>query len=181
MIHMKTRYTIWLCAAELLLGLSVRSAEPALESHLEPFRPLLEKTWKGQFKDSKPEHPTVDVAHWERALNGTAVRVTHSINDGLYGGEILMFWNDRKQQLEYYYFTTAGFMTTGTVRFEQGKFITHEYVSGSKEGTTEVHGTSELSPDGGFHVKSEYLKNGQWVAGHEVTYREALSAKVIFR
>jgi hypothetical protein len=105
----------------------------------------------------------------------------HSINEGVYGGEILMMWDEQKQQVSYHYFTTAGFMTIGTVRFENGKFITHEKVTGSVEGTTEVRAVNEVGSDGSLHVKSEYLKSGTWVPGHEVTYREDASAKVIFR
>jgi hypothetical protein len=151
-----------------------------LDLHLEPLRPLLEKTWKGAFKNATPEKPTVDVARWERALNGRAVRVLRSINDGIYGGEILVTWDEKKQQVIYHYFTTAGFTTIGTMQLEDGKFITHEVVTGSAEDVTETRGINEIRPDGTFHVKSEYLKNGQWVPGHEVTYREDASAKVVF-
>jgi len=71
----------------LLLTTNLYAAEEAkLESHLEPLRPLLDKTWKGPFKRSTPDKPVVDVMRWERALNGKAVRVLHSVNDGNYGG-----------------------------------------------------------------------------------------------
>jgi hypothetical protein len=53
---------------------------------------LLAKTWKGALKSSEPDklatanlpeaRPVVDVMRWERALNGKAIRVLHSINDG---------------------------------------------------------------------------------------------------
>jgi hypothetical protein len=33
-----------------------------LNPHLEPLRPLVEKTWKGTFNNSNPDKPTVDVA-----------------------------------------------------------------------------------------------------------------------
>jgi len=52
-----------------------------LAKGLEPLRPFL-KTWKGHFKNSTPEKPVYDTAKWERAMNGQAVRVTHSVNDG---------------------------------------------------------------------------------------------------
>ncbi|SPE55802.1 putative secreted protein [Verrucomicrobia bacterium] len=158
-----------------------RADTPALDPHLEKLRPLLEKTWKGSFKDSKPEHPAVDVARWERALNGRAIRILHSFNDGVYGGETLIFWDKSKQSLVYHYFTTASHDTIGTLTVEDGKFITHEVVEGDTSGVSEVKATSELLPDGTFHVKSEYLKNGQWVPGHEVAYREDANAKVVFR
>jgi hypothetical protein len=164
------------------LAALVRAAEqPTLDSHLESLRPLLEKTWKGPFKNSKPDQPMFDVARWERALNGRAVRVLHSVNDGIYGGESLLYWDDQKQEIVTYYFTTAGYITIGTLRVEQGKFVTHETVRGTSDGISEVRGTHEVLPDGALHVKSEYFKNGQWVPGHEIIYREDASAKVVFR
>ena len=39
----------------------------------------------------------------------------------------------------------------------------------------------EILPDGKFHVKAEYLKNGEWTPGHEVTYQEAPGSKVVFK
>ncbi|HKX63568.1 MAG TPA: hypothetical protein VJS65_17050, partial [Verrucomicrobiae bacterium] len=45
------------------------STNATLDPHLEPLRPLLGKTWRGPFKNSKPEKPVVDIMRWERALN----------------------------------------------------------------------------------------------------------------
>jgi hypothetical protein len=166
----------------LCAGLSGLAADkPSLDSHLELLRPLLDKTWKGAFKDSTPDKPTVDVMRWERALNGNAVRVLHSINNGSYGGETIIRWDEKQQAVTYHYFTTAGFMTTGTFIFKDGKVVSHELVTGSANGVTEVRGTSRSQPDGTFHVKSEYLKNGEWVPGHEATYQEDPTTAVVFK
>jgi hypothetical protein len=167
----------------LLSTIAVLAANsPPLEAHLEPLRPLLDKTWKGEFKSSTAEKPIVDVSRWERALNGNAVRMVHSINDGVYGGESLFLWDEQKQTIAYYYFTTAGFRTVGTLTIKDGKFMTSETIQGNADsGITEVRGTCELLPEGGFHVKSEHLKNGQWSPGHEVTYLPAPDAKVNFK
>jgi hypothetical protein len=154
---------------------------PHLDEQLEPFRPLLEKTWRGEFKSSRPDKPLIDVARWERALNGRAVRVLHSINDGDYGGESIIRWDKEKNQLVYHYFTTAGFSTTGTMKFADGKFISHEKVTGSANGVTEVRGTTELRPDGTMLSTAEYLKNGEWSPGREVVYKLAPDAEVKFR
>ena len=70
---------------------------------------------------------------------------------------------------------------TGTMTAKDGKFITHEVVSGSEQGITEVRGTTEIKADGSFQVSTEYLKDGQWVPGREVTYKEEASAKVEFK
>jgi hypothetical protein len=166
----------FVCAAPL-----IAADTPSLDPRLEPLRPFLEKTWKGTFKSSTPEKPVVDVARWERALNGKAVRILHSVNDGTYGGESLVTWDEAKQSVVYHYFTTAGFMTTGTMNFKDGKVSTHEVVKGKANGVTEVRGTSELRADGTLEVKTEHLKNGEWSAGREVVYREDAAARVLFK
>ena len=157
------------------------ASEPPLDSHFEIFRPFLEKTWKGQFKNSTPDKPVVDVARWERALNGRAIRVLHSVNDGIYGGETIFTWDAAKQCLVYHYFTTDGDRTTGTLISKDGKFVTSEVVTGDADGVTEVRATTDFLPDGGYHVKAEYLKKGEWTPGHELTYKEDASAKVVFK
>lgn len=165
-----------------LLALTVARAEDKLHPQLEKFRPLLGKTWRGEFKNSTPEKPVVDISRWERALNGQAVRTLHSINRGDYGGETLIFWSEEKKSLVYHYFTTANFQTTGTMTFEGNKFISVEKVSGQANGVTEVKATGEILPDGaGFVNRSEYLKEGKWVPGHEATYREDPKAEVVFK
>jgi len=154
---------------------------PSLNPHLEPLRPLLGKTWRGPFKNAKPDKPVVDMARWERALNGQAVRLLHSINQGAYGGETIFVWDDKKQAVVFYYFTTAGYMTTGTMEVKGATIITHEEVKGEAGGVSEVRGTSEILPDGKFHVKAEYLKDGKWSLGHEVTYQEDPQGEVVFK
>ena len=152
-----------------------------LAKQLEPLRPFLGKTWKGHFKNSTPEKPNFDISRWERALNGQAVRILHSVNHGKYGGESIVIWHPKNERLEFHYFTTAGFMTHGTMRIEGGKLITREEVVGNDEGITEVEGITELTSDGKMHIKSRYLKKGEWVDGREVTYTETPEAQVIFK
>lgn len=156
-------------------------AQDNLAEPLEPFRPYLGKTWKGRFENQESEKSVYDVSRWERALNGQAVRVLHSVNDGEYGGESIIFWDAEKKGLVFYYFTTAGYFTTGTMTLEENKFVSHEYVKGATDGITEVRSTTEITPDGRMLSKAQYLRNGQWEAGHEVTYVEDASAQVVFK
>lgn len=153
----------------------------ALAEPLQQFAPFIGKTWKGEFKNSTPDKPVFDVARWERALNGKAVRVLHSVNDGAYGGETIITWDAAKKSVVYWYFTTAGFRTEGTMKHEDGKWVGHETVAGNAGGITEVKSTSAVLPDGRLQVKAEYLKDGKWGVGREVDYKEAPDAKVIFK
>lgn len=157
------------------------AGEGKVNPHLQQFKPFIGKTWKGDFVNSTPEKPIVDIAKWELVLNGQAIRVMHSVNNGEYGGETMIVWDAAKEKLVYYYFTTAGFFTTGTFSFDGQKYISHEYVTGNQNGITEVKGIGEILPDGRLHSKSQYYKDGNWSDGHEIYYVEDAGAQVIFK
>jgi hypothetical protein len=152
-----------------------------LSEHLQPFAPYLGKTWKGEFVGSTDEKPLFDVTRMERALNGKAIRILHSMNDGEYGGESIVMWDAKEKCLATWYFTTAGFFTKGTMKFEGDMWVAQESVTGNANGITAVKSTSQVLPDGRLHTKSEYLKDDKWIKGHEVYYREDPQAKVIFK
>lgn len=148
---------------------------------LKFFEPFVGKTFQGEFANSTPEKPMFDVSRWERAMNGRAIRILHSVNDGEYGGETIVMWDSAKKQLRTWYFTTAGFHTEGSFEIDGNRLISREQVTGNQNGITEVKATSELHADGKLSVKSEYLAKGEWVPGHVITYKPAPDAKVIFK
>jgi hypothetical protein len=163
----------------LSLVTPARAAEPS--PHFAPLKPMLGKTWKAALPAAGSEKQKFDVQRWELALNGQAVRILHSIADGEYGGESLIVWDKEKQALVFYYFTTAGFYTTGTVGSEGEAVVTLERVQGDADGTTEVKGVTRVLPDGRMHVKTLYLKKGVWTEGRDWYYSETPGAEVRFR
>ena len=163
------------------LAIPAAAAPAELSPRLAPLRPFLGKTWRGVFPDAKPDKPKVDVSRFEAALNGQAVRNLHSINDGEYGGETVIVWDQQKQALVFYYFTTAGFYTTGTMREQEGALVSHEVVKGEAGGIREVKATFRVQPDGRLHVKTQYLEQGAWVDGRDMYYVEAPGAVVKFK
>lgn len=178
-----SRFPTVFLALGLMLALTARAAESpsTLIPQLEPLRAFIGKTWRGEFKNSTPEKPVVDVARWERALNGRAIRILHSINRGSYGGETVVTWDAARKSIVYRYFTTAGFVTEGTMTVADRRIVSVEKVQGDADGVTEVRATSELLSDGGLSVRSEYLKQGKWVDGHAAVYREDPNAEVVFQ
>lgn len=168
-----------------LLGVVLGSARAEealpLAGPLEPFRPFIGRTWKGTGPGPQPGTSMTDVARWERALNGQAIRTLHSVNDGEYGGESLIFWDRAEKSLVFHYFTTAGFQTRGTMSFDGARCVAHETVTGNESGITEVRSTTEILADGSMQTKSEYLRNGTWVPGHSFLYKEDPAAQVVFR
>jgi hypothetical protein len=175
---MRSSHATTLLAAAVL-ACAPGAAAAGMNEHLAPLAPLLGKTWKGTVSPPGATKPAVDVSRFELALNGQAVRNRHSIDDGAYGGETFIVWEEEKRSLVYYYFTTAGFYTTGTMRAQDGAIVSHEVVKGKAGGITEVKATSRLLPDGRLHVKSRHLKNGQWEDGRETFY--ALDPQAVVR
>jgi hypothetical protein len=163
------------------VALTADSALAGLDKHLADLEPYVGKTFRGEFTDAASGKSSTDVQRWEATLGGKAVRVTHSLNEGQYGGETFIFWDSKAAAVTFYYFTTGGFFTHGTMTFADGVVTAHEKVEGESGGITEVRSRSRVLEDGRLHTKSEYLKDGQWVPGHEITYVEAPEAKVIFK
>lgn len=151
----------------------------SLDSHLSVFEPYL-GTWQADFAVPEGQAPMRDVSRLERALNGTAIRTVHSINDGMYGGESFIFWDKDQKSLIFYYFTTAGFYTQGGIEvLDSGEFVAYEAVTGSDEGITEVKSTSRME-GGKMHITTQYLKNGQWTTPESRSYQRS-TLPVIFK
>ncbi|QDP02891.1 hypothetical protein FNC98_03415 [Thalassotalea sp. PS06] len=132
-----------------------------LHPKLAMFKPYL-GGWQSDMGKNQQGEQMTDVSVWQRALNGNALRTLHSINDGAYGGESLIFWDESEKKVKFYYFTTASFYTSGWMEITgDNEFTAYEDVSGSEQGITQVKSTSELS-ENKITVSTSYLKNGEW-------------------
>ncbi len=142
----------------------VRTGSAAFAPQLAKFESYL-GGWTAEFKVQPGQAPVSDVTLFEKVLNGKALKTTHSINDGVYGGESYIFWNNTSQRLEFHYFTTADFMTTGYLEFiSDNEFVAYEDVTGQSQmsqGITKVKSASKLLGDK-MTVSTSYLKNGEW-------------------
>ena len=65
----------------------------------------------------------IDILSFERALNGNAVKVIHSVNNGEFGGETMIMWNPEKGGLQSWYFTSAGSLTIQNVQIKKSNNI----------------------------------------------------------
>lgn len=167
--------------ALLVCLVSSTSFSAELIPELKKLEPFVGKTYRAEFANSTPEKPVIDVSRWETHLNGKAVRIEHSINDGAYGGETIIFWDSAAKKIRYFYFTTEGFFTEAEVTFEGNTFVSREIVKGNTGGVSEVKAKAWLNEDGTLRVESQYLKEGKWIDGHRATYVPTPDAKVIFK
>ncbi|NHO88172.1 hypothetical protein G8768_14485 [Pseudoteredinibacter isoporae] len=158
----------------LFLGFSAQaSAGDTLDEKLEPFRGFV-GTWQASMTMGKDKPPVLDVSHWQIALNGKALKIVHSVNDGDYGGESFIFWDKKSSSYKSFYFTTADFYTEATITLEaDNKFSVIEKVASSGEGLssgiTKVKSTSEMK-DGRILVSTSYYKNGEWTKPESRVY-----------
>ncbi len=173
-------------AAALLISIATpttgqnKSADHQPNEHLRAFEPFLDHVWKAKVNETEDGKPVFDVARWELALSGQAIRMFHSVNEGSYGGETIVMWDREKEALVYTYFTTAGFFTQGTIEFDDdGSFKSRELVTGNQSGFTEVESTSRLLPDGRMKVHTRMLQNGSWVDRGEVFYEKSPGTRLV--
>jgi len=163
------------------MGFGQNNDNNNLSEKLKPFEGFIGKMFKGEFGHSTPENPVIDVQYWERILNGNAIKITHSVNDGIFGGESIIMWDFELKSLVSWYFTTEGFYTQSTILINEDKVTFYEKVTGNKDGITETRGIYQLLPNGDLKTETQYFQNGAWIKGHEIYYKETLDLKVIFK
>jgi hypothetical protein len=141
-----------------------------------PFEAMVGKTWRGQgTKDAKAE----DIQRWEWAIGGHAIRITHSVNNGVYAGESLIFRDKDSGNYIFHYFTTGGFHTTGTIRPTGPVAFEMDEVIHGAQGIEALKSTGVLGPDGVYRTRAKMEKDGQWVEVGGFDYREDATAKVV--
>lgn len=166
-------------AAEQETGLPpiAREDTQAAEHYLAGFEPFVGKTWKALVNEQEQIY---DVARWERTLGGHAVRIRHAVNGGAYGGETFVVWDTQREQIVYFYFTNAGFYTTGTMQFDEaGRLMSREQVAGAAGGVSEVEAIQEVLADGMLLVRTRMLRDGKWEERPDAIYEEDPQAVVV--
>lgn len=151
-----------------------------LSEHLTGLKPFIGNTYKGNFINSTKENPMIDVLSFERALNGNAVKVTHSVNNGEYGGETMVMWNSEKEGLQSWYFTSAGSLTIQNVQIKKDTFISIEDVAANKNGITKVKTIIEVLHGNQIQKRTKYLMNNLWKDGSEIIYNKVNDLKPVF-
>ncbi len=151
-----------------------------LSEHLNGLKPFIGNTYKGNFINSTKENPMIDIISFERALNGNAVKVTHSVNNGEYGGETMVMWNSEKEGLQSWYFTSAGSLTIQNVQIKKDTFISIENVERNKNGITKVKTIIEVLHRNQIKKRTKYLMNNLWKDGSETIYNKVNDHKPAF-
>ena len=155
-------------------------SEPPLSDHLIEMKPFIGNTYKGDFINSTKENPMFDVLSFERALNGNAIKVIHSVNNGEFVGETMVMWNPEKGGLQSWYFTSAGSLTIQNVQIRKNTFISIENVERNQNGITKVKTIVEVLNEDQIKKRTKYLMNNMWKDGSETVYNKINGLKPVF-
>ena len=148
----------------------------APQAAFAPFLPMIGKTWRGRHAT---QAGVEDVMRWDWAVGGHAVRIVHSVNGGVYGGETLIFPDKDSGQLIFHYFTTGGFHTTGVIRpVGDGTWEIDETVHGA-DSVEQLRSRGTLGADGVYRTRSLQERDGAWVEFGGFDYREDATAQVV--
>lgn len=147
------------------------AAPPALAPRLAVFAPMIGHTYYGAPLDA-PDGAAGDIQKWEIAVGGRAVRVTHAIEDGSYGGESLIYPDAQSDVLAYVYVTSAGFRTEGVMVIDDdGSWTAEEDVSGHPT-VSKVRSTGRKRADGSLSMRSSFFDKtlNEWRSGGGFDY-----------
>ena len=172
---MKLSVVSMAAAAGLLAGVvapalaqDLPAAEAADEDPFRPLYPLIGRAWRGS---SVGPNTVEDVVRWEWAVGGHAVRAVHSVDNGLYGGETLIFPDRDSGHLIFHYFTSGGFHTTGQMSVTpEGVIEINETVHGI-EGLERLRSTMMIADDGTYRTRGQVERDGAWVEFGGFDYR----------
>ena len=152
-----------------------------LSKRLLGFEKFLGKKFQGEFYNSTKENPLMDIIYFERILNGEAIRITHSVNHGEYGGEYIITWNSDKGKIESYYFSTGGEIRVSSIDIINNEISIKEDFSENENGIQKVKKIFRLNAEGSLENNIKYMINNMWIKSHEMIYSRNDSAKIIFR
>ena len=152
-----------------------------LSKHLAGLQNFIDKKFKGEFYNSTKEKPLFDVIHFESILNGSAICISHSVNDGEYGGKYIIIWNSDIGKVESYYFSTGGEIKVSKARIHNKEITIEDDYLKNENGIKKVRKIYKLNDIGQLENHIEYLLNNLWVKTHEMNYVENDSVKIIFR
>ena len=154
--------------------------EKQLSKELNGFKNFLGRTFEGEFHNSTQSNPLIDVMCFERILNGYGIRITHSVNNGEFGGEMIIMWNAEINKLESFYFTTGGMRSRSIVEVMNNQINFIEDVSKNNNGIKKVKKIYRIKDSGRLESQIKYYMNNIWVNSHELFYNEIPFSKVNF-
>tara|TARA_B100000427_G_scaffold315434_1_gene309543 strand:+ start:207 stop:743 length:537 start_codon:yes stop_codon:yes gene_type:complete len=155
--------------------------EKKISKKLLGFEQFLGKKYIGEFQNSTKKKPLFDIIHFERILNGNAICISHSVNDGEYGGKTVIIWNAKTGNLESYYFSTGGEIIQAIVTVEDSKIVMIEDFTENNNGIKKVKKIYKISDNRTLENQIKYLLNNIWVNSHEMVYIESDTVKIIFQ
>ncbi len=135
------------------------SEAPAGAERFAPVGELAGRCWVGRLGEGKGR----DVQCFDWAIDGRFLRNRHRLTGpgGVYQGETLYGWDPGQGVLRYWYFTSLGGVSEGTVERQGEGWVFRERYRGS-EGEMELRTAFSRDGDDAFSVDTRVLREGRW-------------------
>ena len=150
-----------------------------LSYRLRGFEPFIGKYFKGSINNVSKLKSSSEVIYFQRILNGQAIRISHSINHGEFGGETIIAWNDSNNLLESIYFSTGGTIKKSIVEIKDHKVILLEDLINDNS-IKKVKTTYKLLLNGNLEKEIKYYIDKTWRKSHVLIYKNDKNSKLIF-
>ncbi|GHF18990.1 hypothetical protein GCM10017044_11930 [Kordiimonas sediminis] len=174
-----TSVTLILLSINSMVSAAPQTNAPALIDPLALLEPYTNRTWQHTVGTKGEPGYFNDISHWQTVMGGHAVLTRHSVNEGVYGGYTLIFYDAEASILRCTYVTNGGFYTECTIRQADDQIIVEETVKGTRRGPESVRSQIAIE-DGQMIVTSQYKTEKDWSDPEVRRYHENPTALVIF-
>jgi len=127
-------------------------------------------TWVGRFPDGKQ----TDSHRFEWVYGQKFIRDTHQVKDAsgkvVYEGETIFAWDEKQQQIVYFYFNVLGGTSQGSMVPEGDALVSYANYSGSADSVTETKSVTTEVTAASYTVSQYFKVDGDWREQWTITF-----------
>lgn len=173
---MKTLFRNLLTTIFILAIVCIASNAQSLQERLNPLKPFLGRTWKGDLKAPNGELISVSVRNFESIADGKVIKIIKKSEGKSDWGEGCFYWNDIEKKIAYFFIEGAGVFQTGFVKVEnnaitiEGTMTWPTQMNPQVKQSYEFKNTFEFTSDGKMIDKWFMNAFGPWQPGHVIEF-----------
>jgi len=143
--------------------------EITLRQELSILKPLVGKTWICETKDPSGQMTLHMLMKYEPMHDGKVLKYYQETKELKNRNDGYFYYDPDKKEIAFLALNSNGNIAVGNVKEEEGKILKYGYAI-FPDRKLEFRNTLEITPDGKLVDKYFRFDNGEWQAGHSVTY-----------
>jgi hypothetical protein len=140
-----------------------------LRPELSILKPLVGQFWEGETKDPSGRMTLHMLFKYEPMHEGKVLKYSHETKELNNRNDGYVYYDPDKKEIAFLTLNSNGNISVGNIKEEGGKILKYGYAIFPNR-KLEFRNTLEITPDGKLMDKYFRYEDGEWKAGHSVTY-----------